>query len=150
MDSFDGWTKMKQEFLSGVQSIVEPLLTELGFRLDEYDDHVEGGREQDSVVFFRSKDCKIQIYDSPRAGSINCMIAPLDAPNVFGPYDQSGKWEYIVMLAIQKGISHEEIMSDKLPVDFPTMSQSLEWVRGRIEKYFPIARASILEMNEPE
>jgi hypothetical protein len=141
---------MTREFLAGVQSIVEPLLAELGFRLEECDDDVDGGRSGDCVVYFGSNDCKIQIYDSPRAGSINCMIAPLDAPNVFGPYDRSGKWQYIVMSAIKSGIPREEIMSDKLPVDFPTTSQSLEWVRGRIEKYFPIAHASILEMNESE
>src|SRR5689334_3958491 len=130
---------MTQEFLVEVQSIVEPLLNELGFQLDAYDGDVDEGGPKSSVVYFRSKDCKIQIYDSPREGSINCMIAPLDAPNVFGPSDRSGKWQYIVMFAIKQGVSREEIIKDKLPADFPTTTQRLEWVRGRIEKYYPFA-----------
>jgi len=38
-----------------------------------------------------AKNCKIQVYRSTRAGSVNCMIAPRGAPKVFGPYDQSKK-----------------------------------------------------------
>jgi hypothetical protein len=100
-------------------------------------------------VFFRSKDCKIQIYDSTRDGSINCMIAALDTPNVFGPHDQSGKWQYLPRFAIRQGVPLEEIRETNLP-DFPTTSQFLESVRGRIEKYFPIAHDGILEMGGPE
>lgn len=135
---------MTEEFLAGVRSIVEPLLNELGFQLDEYDDDVVEGGANSSVVYYSSADCKIQIYESPRAASINCMIAPLDAPNVFGPSDRSGKWQYIVMLAIRQGIPRDEIRKDQLKVDFPTTTQRLEWVRGSIEKYFSIARDSIL------
>jgi len=79
MGTCDGWPVMTQEFLSGVRSIVEPVFTELGFQLDEYDDDVDEWGRKGSVVFFRSEDCKIQIYDSTRDGSINCMIAALDA-----------------------------------------------------------------------
>lgn len=148
---------MTQEFLAGVRSIVEPLLNELGFQRDEYDDNVDegdpdahkGGR-RGAVVFFRSDDSKMQIYDSTRDGSINCMIAPLDAPNIFGPYDRSGKWQYLPRFAIRQGIPLEEIMKDNLAVAFPTMNQLLESVRNRIEKYFPIAHDGVLEMSGPE
>jgi hypothetical protein len=145
-----GWAVMTQEFLAGVRSIVEPLLNELGFQLDEYDGDVDEGGRKGSVVFFRSNDCKIQVYDSTRDGSINCMIAPLNALNVFGQYDSSGKWQYLPRFAIRQGVPLEEIMKDKLPVDFPTTNQFLESVRRRIEKYFPIAHDGILEMNGPE
>ena len=141
---------MAQEFLAEVRSIVEPLLNELGFQLDEYGGDVAEGGPKSSVAYFRSKDCKVQIYDSSRAASINCMIAPLDAPNVFGPSDESGKWQYIVRSAIKQGIPREEIRKDELPADFATNTQRLEWVRGSIEKYFPIAREGILEMSGPE
>lgn len=141
---------MTQEFLTEVRSIVEPLLNKFGFKFDEYDGDATEGGAKSSVVYFRSKDCKIQIYDSPREASINCMIAPLDAPNVFGPTDRSGKWQYIVMFAIKQGVPREEIRSDKLPADFPSSTQRLEWVRGRIEKYFPIAHDGILKMDGPE
>ncbi|BBY21895.1 hypothetical protein [Mycobacterium stomatepiae] len=136
---------MTEEFLAGVRSIVEPLLNELGFQLDEYDDDVVEGGANSSVVYYSSADCKIQIYESPRAASINCMIAPLDAPNVFGPSDRSGKWQYIFMLAIRQGIPRDEIRKDQLKVDFPTTIQRLEWIRGSIEKYFSVARDSILQ-----
>jgi hypothetical protein len=141
---------MTQEFLTQVQAIVEPLLHELGFLLDEYDDDVDEGGPTGSVAYYRSKDCKIQIYNSVRGASINCMIAPIDAPNVFGPYDRSWKWQYVVRFALRQGVPSEEIMKDKLPADFPTTTQRLEWVRGRIEKYFPIAHAGVLEMDGPE
>lgn len=148
---------MTQEFLAGVRSIVEPLLNELGFEWDEYNDNVDegdrdarqGGR-RGAVVFFRSDDCKMQIYDSTRDGSINCMIAPLDAPNIFGPYDRSGKWQYLPRFAVRQGIPLEEIMKDNLAVDFPTTNQLLESVRNRIEKYFPVAHDGVLEMSGPE
>jgi hypothetical protein len=131
---------MTREFFAGVQSIVEPLLAELGFRLEECDDDVDGGRSGDCVVYFRSNDCKIQLYDSPQAGEINCMIAPLNASNTFGPYDRSGEWQYLIRFAIRQGVPLEDIMIDKLTVDFPTTDQLLKSVRDRIEKYFPVAR----------
>jgi hypothetical protein len=139
---------MTEVFLAGVRSIVEPLLVQLGFQLEEFGDVDEHGRKA-SIVFFRSKDCKIQVYDAPREGEINCMIAPLDAANVLGLYDQSGKWQYLPRFAIRQGIPLEEIRETNLP-EFPTTNQSLESVRGRIEKYFPIAHDGVLEMNGPE
>jgi hypothetical protein len=141
---------MTQEFLTGVRSIVEPLLTELGFHLDEYDDGVDEGGPLGSVVFFRSSDCKMQVYDSARGGEINCMIAPLDAPNTFGLYDHSKKWQYLPRFAIRQGVPLEEIMKDKSPVEFPTTHQLLESVRSRIQKYYPIAHAGVLEMGGPD
>lgn len=70
---------MTEEFLAGVRLVIEPLLIQLGFQLDEFGDVVEHGRKA-SVVFFRSRDCKIQVYDAPREGETNCMIAPLCMP----------------------------------------------------------------------
>jgi hypothetical protein len=136
---------MTQEFIHGVQSIVEPLLVQLGFRLDESDESVDEGARKGSVAFYRSDDCKIQIYDSTRDGSINCMIAPLDAPNVFGPHDRSGRWQYLPRYAIWQGVPLDEIRKDKLQTEFPTTSQFLYSVRHRIEKYYPIAHRGVLE-----
>jgi hypothetical protein len=78
------------------------------------------------------------------------MIAPLDAPNTFGPYDRSGKWQYLPRFAIRQGVPLDEIMKDNLAVDFPTTTQLLESVRRRIEKYFPVAHDGVLEMEGPE
>nr|PBJ56765.1 hypothetical protein BB736_20320 [Mycobacterium avium subsp. hominissuis] len=57
---------MREEFLNGVRAVVEPLLIQLGFQLDEYGDVDVHGRKA-SVVYFRSNDCKIQVYDAPGA-----------------------------------------------------------------------------------
>ncbi len=122
---------MTHEFLSEVRSTVEPTLAQLGFQIDAFDDD-------------------IQVYRSTRADSVNCMIAPLGAAKVFGPYDQSKKWQYLPRFALRQGTPLEEIANDKLPVEFPTNSQQLEWVRGRIEKYFPVAHAGVLELFRPE
>jgi len=43
-------------------------------------------------------------------------------------------------------VFQSKILKDKSPIDFPTTNQFLESVRNRIEKYFPIAHAAILEM----
>lgn len=136
---------MTEEFLIAVRSIVEPRLADLGFRLEEYMSDVGPNDKEGSAVFFRSNDCRIQIYDSRRNGDINCMIAPLSADNIFGPYDRSGMWQYIVMYAVKKGVPREEIMNDELLTDFPTTLERLHWVRGRIEKYLPMAREILLK-----
>ena len=76
------------------------------------------------------------------------MIAPTDAPNTFGLYDRSKKWQYLPRFAIRQGVPVEEIMKDKSPVEFPTtLYQLLESVRSRIQKYYPIAHAGVLEMS---
>lgn len=142
------WAATTQKFLAAVRSIVEPLLIQLGFQLDEFGDAVYYDRKA-YVVFFRSMDCKIQVYNAPREGSINCMIAPLDAANVFGLYDRSGKWQYLPMFAIRQGVPPEDTRDAGSP-KFPTTAQSLESVRRRIEKFFPIAHDGILEATNDE
>ncbi|MCV7027932.1 hypothetical protein [Mycobacterium sherrisii] len=138
-----------QEFLTKVRRIVEPLLSELGFQVDEFDADVDDWGRTGAVVYFRSVDCKIQNYDSSREGSINCMIAPLHALNVFGPHDQSGMWQYLPRFGLRQGVPLDAVRETALP-DFPTTDQFLESVRGRIERYFPIAHAGILQMRGAE
>lgn len=135
---------MTQEFLTAVRSIVEPLLAELGFQMNEFMGDIGPSDKKGSAVFFRSEECKIQVYDSRRNGDINCMIAPRGAPNVFGPYDRSGVWQNIGALALRGGVPREELMKDKLPSDFPTTNERLDWVRGRICRYYSVALKGIL------
>jgi hypothetical protein len=141
--------QMTQDFLTEVRAIVEPVLIQLGFEFEAFVDDVDEGGRLGSAAFYGSDDCKIQVYRSTRAGSVNCMIAPLGAPFVFGPYDPSKKWQYLPRFAIRQGTPLDEILQDKLLVEFPTNSQQLQWVRGRVEKYFPIAHAGILELFPP-
>jgi len=81
---------MSGDVVAEVRSIVEPLLIDLGFELDGVEDFDEGGIPG-TVVYYRSSDCKIQIYNSSRQGSINCMIAPLSADNEFCHRDPSSE-----------------------------------------------------------
>jgi hypothetical protein len=136
---------MAPNFVTDVRSIVEPLMTRLGFQADDFDDRVDEGGRYGSVVFYCSPDCKIQVYRSSREGQINVMIAALDAPNVFGAYDRSGNWQNFTMVVVRQGIPREQLMQENPTADFPTQTQSLEWVRRRIETYFPLAHTGILE-----
>ncbi|WP_139830340.1 hypothetical protein [Mycobacterium triplex] len=137
---------MTDEFLALVQRIIEPRLVQLGFQLDEVRDVVEQGRKA-SMVFFRSHDCKIQIYYSSREGEINAMIGPLDAPNQHGQYDRSGKWHYFNDFANQPKSSLEELVRQRRDecANFETTAKWLEWIkRERIDRYFDSAHAAIV------
>lgn len=136
---------MSDDFAEEVQSIVGPLLSDLGFTLDGTDDHVDEGGRSGSVVYYRSKDCKIQIYQSSREGSINCMIAPLDESNEFGPQDRSFRWQYLTEFAPMSEMSLEELAQS---VSFEPKSnvEELQWVRDNIIKYYEVAHVGILEM----
>jgi hypothetical protein len=133
-------------FAAEVEAVVGPLLADLGFTLDEVDNNIDEGGRQGSVVYYKSDDCKIQIYRSSREGSVNCMIAPLDAPNVFGLYDQSYKWQYFTKFSTAPNVSLEELVQ-QVSFEPETDRAQLEWVRDRIAEYFEAAHAGILEME---
>jgi len=59
---------MTRQFSTEVRSIVEPLLIDLGFVLDGVEGFDAGGIPG-TVVYYRSSDCKIQIYKSSRQGA---------------------------------------------------------------------------------
>lgn len=101
---------MVEEFSDQVQSIVGPLLSELDFELDAVDLSVDEGGIPGAVVYYRSDDCKMQVYQSLRHGSVNCMIAPLNAPNQFGPHDRSLSWQYLTKFAAMPEKSLEELV----------------------------------------
>lgn len=134
---------MTSQFSNEVQAIVGPLLTELGFILDEIDDRPdEGGRGQ-HIVYYRSNDCKLQIYKSSREGEVNCMIAPLYVANQFGL--RATKWQYLTKFVKRPDLPLEELIS-LARSDYEAYANPLEWVRGRIAKYYEAAHAGILEM----
>lgn len=134
---------MASGFATGVQTIVGPLLTDRGFVLDEIDDSPdEGGRSQ-HIVYYRSNDCKIQVYESSREGEVNCMIAPLDVPNKFGL--RAKKWQYLTRFTRRPDLPLEEL-AELARVEYEAYSNPLYWVRDRIVKYYEAAHAGILEM----
>jgi hypothetical protein len=141
---------MTDNFSEKVANIVGPLLSSLGFTLDAVDDDVDEGGRRGSVVYYRADDCKIQIYWSPRAGEINCMIAPIDAPNEPGLYDRSGKWHYLNEFVEKPNLPLEELVkmlrSEK--ANFETTDKWLQWLRDRIQRYFGAAHSGILKLYE--
>lgn len=133
---------MASEFSRNVQAIVGPLLEELGFVLDEIDDSPdEGGRPQ-HVVYYRSTDCKIQVYRSSREGETNCMIAPLNAPNTFGL--TAKKWHFISKFSRRPNVPPQERLRAAI-TEANSYADPLLWVRDRIVKHYETAHAAILE-----
>jgi hypothetical protein len=137
---------VKDDFPQEVRKIVGPLLLGMGYTLEAIDDDVDEGGPKGSVVFYRSKDTKIQIYRSSREGEINAMIGPLDAPNEHGLYDRSQKWHYFNEFADEPKLPLEELV-EKLRserANFETMPKWLEWIKKeRIGRYFESAHAAI-------
>lgn len=134
---------MTSKFSREVQSVVGPLLEELGFVLDEIDDKPDEGGRTRHIVYYRSPDCKIQVYESYREGETNCMIAPLEAPNEFGL--RAKRWQYLPRFTKRPDLPLEELV--KLArAEYDAYADPLEWVRDRILKYYDAAHAGILEM----
>jgi hypothetical protein len=134
---------MASDFSAKVQKIVGPLLSDLGFTLDEIDDNLDEGGRRGHVVYYRSDDCKMQIYQSSREGEVNCMIAPPDVPNEFGL--RAKKWRYLTRFAKRPDVPPEELIR-LARAEFDSYSEPLEWVKDRIVKYFDVAHTGILEM----
>jgi hypothetical protein len=65
---------MTEILLTEIQSIVRPLLAGLGFLLDGVDGNVNESGGRNSVVYYRPNESKIQVYQSPREGGVNCVI----------------------------------------------------------------------------
>lgn len=134
---------MNDDFAEQVQTVVGSLLADLGFTLDKIDSHVDEDGMRGSVVYYRAQDCKIQIYQSSRAGSINCMIAPLETPNTFGPQDLSRRWQYLTKFDQMPEMSLEEL-ARSVSFEPKTSFQQLQWVRNSIADNFEVAHTGVL------
>ncbi|SPM32306.1 hypothetical protein MRAB57_104, partial [Mycobacterium rhizamassiliense] len=130
-------------FSSEVQAVIGPLLTELGFVLDEIDDSPDEGGRRQHVVYYRSGDCKVQVYESSREGEVNCMIAPLDVPNEFGL--RAKKWQYFTRFVERPDRPLAELAA-LARAEYESFANPLDWVRDRIANYYEPAHAGILEM----
>lgn len=131
------------EFSTEVQSIVGPVLEQLGFVLDEIDDSPDEGGRRQHIVYFRSEDCKVQVYESAREGEVNCMIAPIDVPNEFGL--RARKWQFLTRFSKRPDLPLAEL-AELARAEYKSYSNPLEWVRDRIVKYYEAAHKGILEM----
>jgi hypothetical protein len=134
---------MASEFGEEVQTIVGPVLEGLGFVLDGIDDRPDEGGRRQHVVYYRSNDCKIQVYESSREGEINCMIAPLDAPDSFGL--RADKWQFLTRFSKRPDLPLAEL-AELARGEYNSYPNPLEWVRDRIAQHYQAAHAGILEM----
>jgi hypothetical protein len=135
------------EFSREVQTIVGPVLEQLGFVVDEIDDSPDEGGRRQHIVYFRSEDCKVQVYESAREGEVNCMIAPIDVPNEFGL--RARKWQFLTRFSKRPDLPLAEL-AELARAEYKSYSNPLEWVRDRIVKYYEAAHKGILEMYGTE
>jgi hypothetical protein len=135
------------EFSTEVQTIVGPVLEQFGFVLDEIDDSPDEGGRRQHIVYFRSNDCKVQVYESAREGEVNCMIAPIDVPNEFGL--RARKWQFLTRFSKRPDLPLAEL-AELARAEYKSYSNPLEWVRDRIVKYYDPAHKGILEMYGTE
>lgn len=134
---------MTVKFSTHVETTLGPLLAELGFILDEVDDTPDEGGIERHIVYYRSFDCKMQIFDCSREGEVNCMIAPLEAPNEFGL--TSMRWHYITKFSKRPNVSPQERLRIAI-AGANAYEDPVQWVKDRIVKHYETAHAGILVM----
>ncbi|CDP85290.1 MULTISPECIES: hypothetical protein [Mycolicibacterium] len=82
-----------------VDKYLGPTLAKLGFRPEAVDSAVAYGDRPAWAIYYRGLDCKLQVCWSARDGGIDFLLAPLDAPDEFGPSGGSQGWQYLLMLS---------------------------------------------------
>lgn len=128
-------------FSADVQKIVGPVLTHLGFTLDGADDSPDEGGRPRHVVYYRSNDCKIQVYKSRRDGEVNCMIAPASVPNEFGL--NAKKWQLLDGFTERPNLPFSDLIK-QARAEYNPYANPVEWVRDRIIRYYDDAHRGIL------
>lgn len=134
---------MDTEFSAQVEEIMGPMLKGLGFTIDEIDDTPDKGGRRRNIVYYRSSDCKLQVYEYSREGEFNCMIAPLDAPNAFGL--DAKRWQFLTRFSKRPDLPLAELAA-QARAEYESYANPLEWVRDRIAEYYESAHAGILEL----
>lgn len=86
---------MTSTFEGEVDRIVGRTLSFYGLTYDGTFVGEDDGGSGLAICYFRGANCKLQIYTWEREGETGCMIAPAGAPNVFGPSDDSGRWQFL-------------------------------------------------------
>lgn len=116
---------------------LEPTLSQAGFKLDVVQEPILYGGRPAWAVYYRSKDCKLQVCWSARDGGIDFMLAPLDAPNEFGLTNDSKKWHFMLMLSdVHDGLKTPGLDAE----DGAVMS----WLKALFDIHFDSAHAALL------
>ncbi|TRW89263.1 hypothetical protein FK535_00765 [Mycolicibacterium sp. 018/SC-01/001] len=70
--------------------------------IDEILDPWSYGDRPAWALFYRRRDCKVQVCWSERDGGIDFMLAPPGADNTFGLSDRTGTWHFMLLLSRAK------------------------------------------------
>lgn len=133
------------DFSDHVQAIIGPVLADRGFTGEDIDDSPDQWGRERHIVYYRSNDCKIQVYESAREGEVNCMIAPSDAPNEWGLDSKS--WHFLTHFAQRREPPSPESLR-AVRAEYDSYSNPLEWLRDRIIKYYDDAHQGILATRD--
>ncbi|WP_163804235.1 hypothetical protein [Mycolicibacterium anyangense] len=133
--------EIMSDFATDVKSVIGPAVAARGFALDEIDDSPDEGGRRRCIVYYRSADCKIQVYESWREGEVNAMIAPVSAPNDFGL--NSNQWHFLDRFTERASPPNAESLRLAIS-EYRSYPNPLEWVRDRIIKYYDDAHRGIL------
>lgn len=82
-----------------VDKYLGPTLVQFGFSLEMVDTAVIYGDRPAWAVYYRALDCKLQVCWSARDGGIDFLLAPLEAPDQFGPSARAQGWQYLLILS---------------------------------------------------
>jgi hypothetical protein len=140
--------QVRSDFATEVERTVGAVLSDNGLVLDEIFDGLDDGASGRplTIVYYRGRDCRLQIYRSSREGETNCMIAPLDAPNEYGLRSRSKSWQFLT-----RSVPHPELPLEDLARtarrEYDSHETPLHWVRTIIEKHFDAAHAGMLERS---
>jgi len=123
-----------------LEHFLEPTLSQAGFKLDEIEDPTVYQSRPAWVIYYRGRDCKLQICWSARDGGIDFLLAPLDAPNEFGLSNKSEKWQLMLMLSTE----HDDLSTPPPGVDDET---EMSWLKALFEIHFDAARTALLSQE---
>jgi hypothetical protein len=121
---------------SEVQQYLGSTFAALGFELIEIQANLVYAERPAWAVFYRGPDCKLQVCWSSREGGVDFMLAPLDAPNVFGLNDGSKRWRF--MLALSDAVDD---------LGMPPLNEGTDavwaWRRALFDAHFEAARVAL-------
>jgi hypothetical protein len=112
-------------------------LSKAGFKLDEVQYSAAYGGRPAWAVYYRGKDCKLQVCWSARDGGIDFMLAPFAAPNEFGLTNRLKAWRFMLMLSDV----HDRIVTPGLDAEDGTI---LAWLQALFDTHFETAHAALL------
>lgn len=136
---------MQSDFSHLVRRTLGPFLERNDFELDAVDENSENGL---AVVYLRAPKCKLQIYNSPRNGEVNCMIAAAGTPNESGAENRRREgWHYVSELSGRDADTSVEQLLERRhasrDVGPRTTIQQLEDLRDLLESDFAAACARL-------